>query len=548
MRKFGRNNYWFYGLIILVGFLLYFKSLFFDFVYFDDNELILSNLSYLSDPHNIWDAFNKDVFYTLHSVAAYYRPLLTVSFITDVWLGGTGPFIFHLTNLILHLIVTSLVFWLLQKLGVAKKIALFLTFLFLVHPVSTQAVSWIPGRNDPLLAIFTLASFIFFLNFVREKKAGSYLLSLIFFLLALFTKETVLVLPVICLLYLWQNKMMKQNLLISLTVGWFLSLAIWWPMRHAALQNPLTITFKEMIMAIFSNSPATIQMLGKVFFPFNLSVLPNILDTSFLWGILALIILAFLYFWRGEQEQGQVAYGQEQGQVATCPYATCPYHIDRTGDRSLMLLGIVWFLAFLLPSFIRPDSLIMADFLEHRLYLSLIGFLIFLSQSRLFMLSSRIGKKLFWLVGSGLIILFSFITFYHQDNFADKFAFWQNAAVNSPHSPLAQKNLGAMYHLDKQYQKAEEYYKKASTLNDLEPMVHSNLGLIYANRGDFVSAEQEYLKEISFNPNYDDVHFNLGLLYYNTKKFDEAKQEWEKTLAINPEYPGAKEAIRAIPK
>ena len=97
-------------LIISLGFLIYCQTLFFKFTYLDDNVLILDNYYFLKNITNIFKAFRVDVFYILHASAAYYRPSLIVSFILDAQLGKTHPFIYHFTNLNLHLLASCLLF------------------------------------------------------------------------------------------------------------------------------------------------------------------------------------------------------------------------------------------------------------------------------------------------------------------------------------------------------------------------------------------------------------------------------------------------------
>ena len=111
---------------------------------------------------------------------------------------------------------------------------------------------------------------------------------------------------------------------------------------------------------------------------------------------------------------------------------------------------------------------------------------------------------------ASIITVFLIINFLHQNNFKDRLAFWQNAADNSPHSSLAQKNLGAMYYLEKKYSLSEQYSKKALIINPYETMAHNNLGLVYASAGKLEQAEKEYLLEI--NPGYGDAKIMLGIL------------------------------------
>jgi len=497
-----------YFLIILTGFLLYFKTLFFDFTYLDDNVLILDNFHFLKNLSNIIQAFRIEVFYILHAPAAYYRPILTISFIIDAQLGGKSPFIYHLTNLLIHLLSSSLFFIFLAKLGFKKPLAFFFALIFTVHPVLTQAVAWIPGRNDSLLAVFIFSSFYYFLKFKETKKLSFYLLHLLFFALALFTKETAIVLIPLSLLYLYlivEKKLSPLKEKIFLSIGWIIILTLWFPLRQAAMVNPLKMTVFDLFRSLSLNLPAVIPYLGKIIFPVNLSVLPILQDTSFVFGFLSLFLVTLLL------------------------------SLSKKRRLNFIIFGAAWFIFFLLPSFIRPNPQIVADFIEHRIYLSLAGFFILLREID-FVKEIDFKKKRDFILGLAFIIVFSLITFFYSDNFKNRLNFWKNAASTSPHSPLAHRNLGAIYYLDKKLDLAETEYKKSLELNSQELMVHNNLGLIYMDKGQFDQAEEEYKKELTINPYYDNAHFNLGLLYFKLGKTKEAEKFWQKTIEINPDY------------
>src|SRR3989344_9185121 len=86
------SNFSIYAAICIIGAALYFKSLFFDYTYLDDNVLILNNLQFLQNPWNIFASFTQDVFHTSFNSASYYRPLLTISFMPEAILGGASAF------------------------------------------------------------------------------------------------------------------------------------------------------------------------------------------------------------------------------------------------------------------------------------------------------------------------------------------------------------------------------------------------------------------------------------------------------------------------
>jgi hypothetical protein len=321
------------------------------------------------------------------------------------------------------------------------------------------------------------------------------------------------------------KKSLDKQILWSFGIGVTISGLGWEVLRHFALTNPIPMTARDMIQSVVNNAPASIQLLGKSLFPFNLSVLPIIQDTTFVWGlvattvVIALLIVEFIF-----------------------------YHESRRKHLLMMGFGLIWFFIFLFPSFIRPNPTVIADFIEHRLYLPIIGLIIFLMESQIALLLERIPGDIRYGIGIILILLFSVITLVHSSNFANRLIFWRNAAETSPHSPLAQRNLGAMYFLEKEYDLAETYFKKSLALNKDEQMAHNNLGLIYMNQGKFAQAEREYRQELAVNPEYDNVHFNLGLLYYRMGRTQDAVQLWRQTLQINPEYTDAKQALETITK
>lgn len=167
----GKRPYlWILGL----GFFVYVRSLSFGFTYFDDNVLILDNLFFLKDINNFFKAFTIEVFHVLHSSAAYYRPLLTISYMFDALISGNNPFFYHLTNVLIHLSTSIFVFIFLNKLKIKRELSFLWAVVFAIHPVLVQAVAWLPGRNDSLLAFFVLPSFIFLISFFEKEKVTIY--------------------------------------------------------------------------------------------------------------------------------------------------------------------------------------------------------------------------------------------------------------------------------------------------------------------------------------------------------------------------------------
>src|ERR1035437_7214510 len=387
LEKIFSKKYLPFVIIASLGFILYFQAFFFNFSYLDDNVLILGNQSFLSNINNIFWSFTTDVFHLFNHSAFYYRPLLTISFIFDYQMGGASPFIYHFTNIILHILATSLLFVFLKKLDYRKDLAFLFSLIFLVHPVVTQAVAWIPGRNDSLLAVFILSTFIFFIKYLKEEnknKKNSLIWSLVFFGLALLTKESaILVLPI---MFFYLYFIYKETKLAFNKYYFFLYSTIfilmWAILRYFTLKDSASLTFIEMTKSVYFNLPAIIQFFGKIFFPFNLSVLPIMQDTTFVYGTISIILFALILI------------------------------LTKIKRWKFILLGFGWFFAFLLPSFIRPNSALVADFIEHRLYVPIIGIFIILLETD-FIKRINLKKKSTLIIAGFLILLFSVITLVH---------------------------------------------------------------------------------------------------------------------------------------
>jgi hypothetical protein len=496
-----------------LAFLLYLPVFWFGFSYLDDNVLILRDFSFLSSG-NFIQVFKRGIFQILHTPEAYYRPMFTLSFMLDASLGKTSPLIYHTSNLIFHIIASCLVFLVLKKIGSKRLLAFLAALIFALHPALTSAVAWIPGRVDSLLTIFVLASFIFFLNFFRSSPSAgwgrsplSFILHLVFFGLAILTKESALLLPIILLIYLYlaNSKKLISVKTLLLIIAWTLTIWLFWQLRSKALQTPLPIDLLTLTKTVLNNSSTLLVYIGKIVLPFKLSTYPVLKDSPLVLGWLGLAILAILFILS-----------------------------DKVRKNSL-IFGLIWFVLFLLPSFAQAGSSSTFTPLEQRLYLPMVGFLMIVLETNLF--KNIIAGKFSNLAWIMVVLAFlSGITLLHSQNFKDRLSFWERAVKTSPSSAFARNNLGAIYYLDGRILEAGAEFQKALNKNSQEPMVHNNLGLVLMAMEKEEQAEQMFKKELELNPDFETAHYNLGLLYSRQEKFDLAVASWEKTLALNPDY------------
>jgi hypothetical protein len=191
--------------IALIAFLSYREMLTYSFTGADTLNLIdTSRVQSLQDLTRILTKPSQ-FGTTLTNVALFYRPVSTLSFSFDYFLWGLHPFGFHLTDLILHMSVSVLVFLLLQRLPPGSNFAAWLgAAIFTMHPILVETVPGIARRGDLISILFSLASLIFFIDYLsaRRYRAGLLCLSCLSYALAIAAKEPAVVLLLVIFSYL----------------------------------------------------------------------------------------------------------------------------------------------------------------------------------------------------------------------------------------------------------------------------------------------------------------------------------------------------------
>jgi hypothetical protein len=130
----------------------------------------------------------------------YWHPLTWLSHMLDVTLFGMDAGAHHVTNLILHLANTLLVFYLLRRMTGAARPALFVAAVFGVHPLHVESVAWLAERKDVLSALFLLLTIAAYLRYLGRPSASRYGLVAAAYALALMSKPMVVTLPLVLLL------------------------------------------------------------------------------------------------------------------------------------------------------------------------------------------------------------------------------------------------------------------------------------------------------------------------------------------------------------
>lgn len=182
------------------------------FVDWDDNVYVAKDYLVTDPKGHFGEAFKSHV-------ALNYHPLTIVSMMINASISGTETAkSFIVTNFIIHLLNTLLVFWLIMLLTKRRLMAsFFVALLFAIHPMRVESVTWVSERKDVLYGFFFIAGCISYLYYLDAEKKTKYLIiSLILFVLSCLSKAQAVVLPIIFFLFdYWRDRKIDAKVILE---------------------------------------------------------------------------------------------------------------------------------------------------------------------------------------------------------------------------------------------------------------------------------------------------------------------------------------------
>ncbi len=183
---------WLPYIIVIITGLLYSKAMFGEFTNFDDETFILNN-------KHIMDLSVDGVKAIFTAITSgKYQPLTNLSFAIEYHFFGFDPFVFHLDNILLHLLSTWAVYKIAMRLSGSYITAVVVSLLFGIHPMHVEEVAWASERKDMMYAVFYLLSLFWYLKYADSGyKIRFYIVSFILFVVSLLSKSEAMSLPLL---------------------------------------------------------------------------------------------------------------------------------------------------------------------------------------------------------------------------------------------------------------------------------------------------------------------------------------------------------------
>jgi len=510
-------------IILIVGILVYANSFKGEFV-MDDRHLITEN-SYIKSFRNISRVFGSEFFKNVDGFNVY-RPMTALINMLDYSIWALNPFGYHLTNFILHFIVTSLIYALLFNLFRHYSIALFLSLAYLTHPSATEAIAYIPGRSDPLALLFLLLSLLLFVYSRRPgfQKQICYILSIVAFILACLSKETSVIFPVFLSFYISGagNKISSaKNKILSVLPYFFVAFAALL-LRYIVLTGAGNAFINKAVVGFplrIINAPVFILKYTCMFLgprPFVFEQLPIYYTSIF--NPVVLISSAM---------------------IIAAVFLIIKFY------KSAISLGTAWFLTFIFPIIgIIPIN---APMQHHWLYIPSVGFLIILAD--LFLKIRGLLKNRYYndlavrylprIAGAVVLIFPASISIKQNLHFKDEITFYQETIKHAPNSYRMHHNLGLVYVEKGLFKNAVIEFKTAIKLNSLSVYPYVNLGYAYRSRNFNTAAERIFKKAVHIAPRSYLPYYYLANLYSDSgmRRLPEGIELYKKAIALKPRKP-----------
>jgi protein O-mannosyl-transferase len=550
-------------LIVVIGLLAYSSSFHGAFV-FDDEPQIVNNVV-------IRDLAN----FFANASGYYYNPdrfVGTLTFALNYRFGGLDVTGYHAVNLAIHIAAALLVYTFVlltfrtpqMKESTlaprARSVALLAAALFVVHPVQTEAVTYIVQRVTSLATLFYLLALVCYARMRvgqesatdgRGKTAVLYLLSLAAIVLSMRSKEISFTLPLVVTLYEFSFFRGAAGKRLVLLVPILLTLLII-PLTLVNIQKPVGEVIADVsevtqLQTNLSRWDYLVTQFSVIVTYLRLLILPVgqnvdydypvyhslftprvILSFLFLCSLLALAVWLYLK----SRFSVTVSDSTQNSELKT-------QNLSFAALR-LIAFGIFWFFITLaVESSVVP---IVDVIFEHRVYLPSVGAFIAFSAALVFVADRAWGAASLRAAGVGAaiaIVALACVTWQRNLVWRDPETLWQDALSKSPGKGRVYYNLGTVLSAQGRTDEAIECFLTAIRLRPTSEE-YNNLGSAYQTKGLFDQAIEMHRRAIDMKPDNAEAYYNLGRAYLSlSERFDDAIALFSKAIKLDPRYADA---------
>ncbi|MFC1521086.1 tetratricopeptide repeat protein [Elusimicrobiota bacterium] len=589
--KTANNRKWLIGLFVFFcAFLVYSNTFQGDFMYGDDEEIVLRN-AYLQDWKHWPKLFTENYKAGAGTISNYYRPFQMMMYMFIVQTIGVTPWPFHFTNVLFHALCGLFIYLLLFKVfehKISPVMAGLAALIWVVHPIHVEEVAIPTGVCSPAHLFWILAGILAFLKAVRVPSVSLslggrgqgegvpqkwmkspfiywYMLAMVSFILAVLTKESAIVFPALvlaCHIVVEMNKSdagygsekqahkhkhkkrpisagkseetsalsgLAKKLLYLHLPFWVLA-GIYVILRLTALNFANTLDFYTVPNEYTQNILYRLYTLWTIIgFGLKILIVPMGLHPERSWPV-------YVNFWLTDVVVSLM--------IITALIAGGLFAWKK---NRAVTLGIFWFFASYSPMS-NLVAKINAIFWEHWFYTPSVGLIISGVGMIVIFAKQKIAGRILAGIAVLAVIALGASSYLRNPNWQSPFSYYSFILKHEPNSGKTWNNLAiALANMGKHAQ-AIECYTRAINIADQYPQTHHNLANSYQHMGHRDMAEKEFLKAIKMKPSFYHSHLALAEIYIGKNDRKLAIFHLEKVMEIYPYIPRVKQALEALKK
>jgi tetratricopeptide (TPR) repeat protein len=502
----GRD--WLWGLLLFGAVILVYQPVWYaDFIWDDDIHLT-------QNPCIIGPLGLKEIWTTK---AASVCPLVLTVFWVEHAIWGLAPLPYHLVNVLQHGGCAVLLWRVLRSLQIPG--AWLGAALWALHPLQVESVAWISEMKNTQSCLFYLLTILFFVKWLKAKESNwNYALTLLFAVLAITSKFSTVVLPIVLALCAWwvEGRWQWRHLLRLMPIVAMSIIAsgitLWLGTLEPILAgSPPARSWLERIAVA---GDVTWFYVGKLIWPYPLmAIYPRWQIDAQEWfsylPLLAVLVVSLIFWLKRESWSRPWFFGWAYFLVALSPflglidqsfwrYSFVEDHLQNLAGMGLLALagtGLVRWSNFAIP-----------------------------------------GKR--WLqctLGAALLLILGTVSWQRCWAYQSEETLWTDTLAKNLNCWVGYNELGSALEKKGQIDQAMALYQKALILNPRLAEIHYNLGNALAEKGRVSDAIDQYQQALKINPNYIAPHNNLGRVLFLQGRVDEAIDQYRKILELVPE-------------
>jgi protein O-mannosyl-transferase len=482
----------------------------FDFVNLDDDKYVTQNAYVRSGItlNGLCWAFST-------TYAQYWHPVTWLSLMFDYQLYGLNAGGYHVTNLIVHILSTLLLFGLFNRMTGEIWKSAFVAALFALHPLRVESVAWVAKRRDILCIFFSILTLCLYVYYTEKPVIKRYLLVFFSFALALMSKPMAVTLPLVMILLdywplgrfqakqgnavFWQS---REKISFFILSGAFSIITL--HAHHDPSMDHFSF-YSRLANAIVSFA----MYLEKTFWPHNLTV---------------------LQMFSAQLPVGQVLYSSLLIIIVSVFVMTArkrfPY----------LFVGWLWYAITILPTLgiVQFGHLAISD---HHTYLPSIGIAVGMAWGipLLFPGEGMRGKILFP-AGISVVAILAVLTWQQCGYWKNTVELLNRTCLLTEKNYMAHNNLASALAEKGKMEEAIDNYNKAIRIKPDLYVSYSGRGLAYDRLGQDQRAVEDYNHAILLKPDYAEAYFNRGNSYDELGRYQQAINDYNEAIRLNPSY------------